>query len=745
MSQSDKPIPIPFLGLDLAGNPKSRPFGSATVCDNLRVMPGGWLRLRGGRKARISTVHEDVVQIMPGRTNSESGGGKHLYQSYSGGVNQIYEIDLSNWTASIVEECGSNVTAQQPVPYCIANESVIYGNGHGDQNRIFNGASLRSVPSLSYWRSGQGPRFLGLYPYWASTSLSYNTSNLVGGKNLIPNPNPITVYCGLYNTVTGHLSNVLGGTLVVMPVGHTTIELSGFSTLSAPWHSTAERDEIKIVFYSTVIAGSVPYLILNAAGDAPLTANLGDSSVSLNLTGATSYGFFLDYSREAPRANYPPRQMRSICYASGRLFGVLRPEATSETRDASWPIQSLPSSANQGQWIPEPFEYQVRTEELAGVVWSAATGDRATQFTGGDPLQIWNPVNFSPTPNGERPLAVFTAPNDSDVVVWTGTRTYILREQADQLMEWNAVAEFGLSQTNIRTLKRTRYGVMWVNNFNQICLMDSSLRCQVISGKYDSILRAKTVQCAGYFFDPLNEIDRYQVFYVDGSTGKSVCHDFRTGTAYTTSGTSQNEKVRSTSQVEDASGRSYMLTAAVAVRTGGSGGFGTDIFSIESQPDQTYQIPTKAEEYAADGVAKVEVELPDGTLETNWTDGGDMTLRKEIMALDVLGDTSFSETWQQNVITGETFKDYEQVTAGSGRAFEAKPITQQESIRKYLGRMWVHLNHMFAAKFRITLKPHAADFGSYYKSPADDGQQAHNFYGSIMQMELKPGKSDNRG
>lgn len=738
MGQSNKPLPMPMLGLDLGGNPTERPWGSASVCDNFRVMPGGWLRLRGGHKARMAAGHQDIIQFMPAKINSLSGYSQHLIHYETSAQHDVQLFDVTNWTSSIVEFCGSNISAGALIPYAIANEWVVYGNGYGEHNSLFPSSApvLNSVPYLSYWKPGQAARFFGLYPaldsaFGAALSITYTGTP---AYNTWPAPG-LDLYVGLYNTATGHYSNANVQVLGLTTTGTQKVTISGLQHIRAPWHTTAERDEIKLCFYATAIGGKVAHLILNAAGDGPYTAALGSTSVSLSVFSGDARGFLVDTTKERPVNNFPPRQMRSMCFAGGRLFGILRPEGVSETKNASWYNWNFINEVGSVTW--PPFEYETKTSDLAGIVWSNAQGDLRAEFTTGDPLQCWPPINFSPTPSGERPLAIFTAPNDIDVIVWTATQTYLVREQADGLMEWTSAAYFGIKPQNLRTPARSQYGVLWVNNFNQVALLDNALRVRIISGRYDAVLRSATVSCGAYFKDPLSAIDRYHIFY---GSARALVHDFGTNTAYTETRTT----VTAATQVPDATGAEHMLISAKVTRTSTPGGLGCDINSIEAQADQSYRIPTTDEYFDNAGTTKVAASIPDATLETNWSDFGEFEVRKDIDDVSLVGDGELAASISQNALSGEVFFDYQEVVADSGHRIDFEPASQQASILNYVGRLKLSIRHALALKLRLVMKPHASDTDGYYKFPSEEGGLARNFYGSIMRLALRISGGTNR-
>ena len=68
MSTTVKPSEqLEFKGVFTAGNPIQRPRNTAEVCENFRIMPGNYLRLRSGRVLRSAgyPVGGTVLQIAP--------------------------------------------------------------------------------------------------------------------------------------------------------------------------------------------------------------------------------------------------------------------------------------------------------------------------------------------------------------------------------------------------------------------------------------------------------------------------------------------------------------------------------------------------------------------------------------------------------------------------------------------------------------------------------------------------------
>src|SRR5574343_345191 len=66
MAQQDRANgPLTFMGVHLAGHPARRPTNTASYMHNLRPLPGGMLRLIGGRRARYyeSTAAGTVMRL----------------------------------------------------------------------------------------------------------------------------------------------------------------------------------------------------------------------------------------------------------------------------------------------------------------------------------------------------------------------------------------------------------------------------------------------------------------------------------------------------------------------------------------------------------------------------------------------------------------------------------------------------------------------------------------------------------
>src|SRR5690349_12855813 len=79
---------VEFHGVVTAGNPASRPRGTAAKCQDFRVMPGYWLRTAGGRKARYNIPSAVSSQrILPFRDPHLPGSSQHLIQvNFGSGV-----------------------------------------------------------------------------------------------------------------------------------------------------------------------------------------------------------------------------------------------------------------------------------------------------------------------------------------------------------------------------------------------------------------------------------------------------------------------------------------------------------------------------------------------------------------------------------------------------------------------------------------------------------------------------------
>jgi hypothetical protein len=683
-------------------------------------MPGNWIRLRAGRKARRnSTSGLEIMQIIPASSvpaiPGVSGGRYHLVEIRRAASVDIVTLDLQSGGGWIMSE----VSPLEAIPSTYDYGAFSYPKAAAqlsDSVIFYNGMAVRlasSIPGLTQWTPPSTVRYYGLYPVSSGTVPTATFAPGAGHNSVTAK---VKIYAGLHNTATQHYSNAVS-TGEIGPTGTTgVITINFLNSILAPFHGAAEQAELQYVFYATIDGFDVPYLIMNAAQDGPYTVPYGSSSASLSISANTVNGWVLDLSKERPVRNYPPRGFRSLCAANGRLYGVLSPTHVATNA----------------------VEYTFTNKDLAGVFWSEAEGSVRTSDFLGDPLQSWPPSNFSATPSAERPLHVHPAPNGIDVMVWTPTHTWLLREQADGYHEWDAASRHHGLIAQASTVVTTRHGVCWVTQRNQVAMYGADGSLQILSADYDALLRGKSVTCAVYVYDPLNQLDRYQVFFSDQGVSRSLCHDFRTG-AYTTT---EPDEVFCGATIGDIYGLQYHVIGAgqADVRAG--------IYTIEGQPDVTYGVPLKDESFLDSATQIISAaEIGTGVYVSNWSDQGAAWMRKEIPFVDVLGDAGASAALGGvPALTLRYFEGFARpvVSANGTLAAPAFKLPQEEKDFAY--RFKIAARHWTWWKLMFELQAHSGDLTAGHYTRAEDYADIghpNSFYGSIAKAYLAVGPARN--
>jgi hypothetical protein len=693
MSQQAPSLPQQELhGVFLGGNPISRPFPSASKCENFRVMPGFWLRLFGGRKGRYNLA-KMVQQIHQYRLLGYPGADTCLLQ-YRFGTND------SRWTwfslltyvpdpfdvEAISGAYDGNWSYTHPAAVCNLPDRVVYYNGLG----VRDGSGSR--PPFSSMLNGL--RFFGLDCYCPSGNPTVSFTE-GAGLNAVTTTNGIKVWVGVYNSATDHYSNaVYCGTVGKQTVSGT-ITVSNLNRIKIGTHGSAETAEQKLVFYATIDGGAVPYLILNSALNGPFTVAAGSTSADLSLAADTTNGWVLDLAHEAPSQNFPPRPMRSICYANGRLYGVQLGGGS-----GSAVYQLRPGT----DFSALDFTYQSESRDLAGVWWSASATDAL-----GDPLQSWPLVNFAPTPNGDQPNMVEPGDIERSVLVFTPRAVYRLTEALDGIHVYDPVSEIhGLFSPT--TFRRTRYGLVWVDQYNQIVMLPPTGPIQILSDNYQPLMSAPAV-CADYLLDSVNDVDCYRVYLSDGTC---VCHDFKVGgEAYTATG----QAYSAARTVTDGSGKRHHLVADTA------------IYTQEGQPEDD-QILVKDETFTT-GQTKT-TSIRTATYVGNWTDQDEADRRKELQVVEYIGDPNTSCAF---------WKDFEPITqANATGGYQAK-AAQSHSDSRFEFRL--PSPAAFWHKVKLVLTPKGL-IPTKHVAPELQGDQVQNFFGSIMRLLYTYEHTENR-
>jgi hypothetical protein len=723
---------LEFRGVYTAGNPIQRPRNTAEVCEDFRVMPGGFLRLRSGRVLRSSgypiggTVLQIAPLVVPYYYGLLYGADSHIVQIVLANGTVVWEfmlvncdpadagppyaiIDPANRVETIIGTYDGGFSATHQAAFVnVANRPVFY-NGLGVRSATESKPPFSSFPAFQT-DAQCSARYFGLDCYVPSGDGPVATHVAGDGHN-----NWLTsmkFYVGLWHRPTDHYSNgVISMQFYNPPAGGTgTVTVHELHRLSYAAHpaggsTDSEESELYYVFYATIDGGQVPYLILNPTLDGPYAVPVTENSASLSIDPRSDTGFTLDLTHEMPTENFPPRPMRTLAMVNGRMYGALMPggfDAGTETI------------------IPHVFTYKPADRDLSAVVWSAAAGDNLGSDFLGDPLQSWPYSNIAYTPNTEAPVIVAPSPGTDQekaiaVLVLTRSGAFFLQEQVDGIHEWSTISRVhGIG--NPASLRATTYGTVWVTQRNQIVLLPiGSSTIQILSDEYQNLLDGK-VLCADYILDPLALTDRYQVWM---DNGKTVCHDFglpSPGKAYSAT----NHDFTAATTTVDKAGRTHHILAK------------TNFFTHEWQPEGG--IPT------TDAGSEIT-----GTYVRNWDDFGDADVRKELPMVDLIGDGDTAASLGSSPLTVEWYGDFEQVTDLNKKTVIGERTVQSTTNPTF--RYKLAAANKFWYKLTFKLKGHSTENGgpaSKYPALATEGNNARNFYGAVLRALWRLGVSENR-
>lgn len=748
-------------------------------------MPGYWLRLRGGRKARyLIPLGGQAQQIHEFRAPGYSGSESHLIQIKYGTTPKWTWVSLLTYAIDpfgildIGTAYDSAWSASNPAAVTNLYDRPMFYNGLGAR------ASNLSKPPFSTYYSGV-VRYAGLDAYCPAGTRPTVAFTAGAGYNVVGAR--VRIYVGLYNSSTDHYSNaVYCGAIADTATVTGTITVSDLSRLAYHYNNVTEQGELYYVFYATLdgLAYSVPYLILDSAMTGPLKVAVSSSTASLSVTGSFTNGWAVDVSKEAPYQNHPPRPMRSVAFVNGRIYGV--------------PMQGGTGNAIAMPTIYDPdtvrndFTYPPTAKDMAGVVWSCSYSDDYVQSHPGDPLQMWPTTNYTGTPTGDSPIIVAPSMDGQQVLVLTTRSAYYLTEAADGIHEWNTVSEIhGI--TNPLAFAKTRYGQVWVNQYNQlVMLLFGASDVQVLSDNFQNLI-AGTVRGCDYLYDPLNHVDRVEVFL---SGGTSICYDFAvSGEAYTCTA----KDFTAAKSIIDNSGKVHHVVAKTAVYTQESQ---AETKLIPTQ-DETYKTVTDAAITAADNTltsataafvagdagkqinvagagaagvylsttiasvtnaTTVELTAPavttvtgataeftrivttdvNGEYHRNWEDFGDASLRKELDSVEVIADAEVSAALADNPLQVEAYYDFEEVATNNVKQASVTKTEQSATDSRF--RAILSNSNAMWFKFVYKMRGHAADDASFlnHVQSGSQGDLAKNFYGSILRKFYQVKQSGNR-
>jgi hypothetical protein len=703
LAQSIPPVrQLNLGGVFTGGDAFRRPGDTAVRCLNLRPMPGGRIRLRGGweRRAAASGSRE-YLQFHEFRKGSLSAGVYHLAQTTDGTAEAWHQLNLSNYSLTQIDAVNGTAGTK---PRAIANvrDRVFFDNGLGIRD------NLNSRPPLSSW-DGTSVRYVGLDAYCPTGANP--TATFAAGAGLNNIIASLTIYVGLYSSATNHYGNgVLAGKITNNGSSTITgtVSLSNLSRLSCAFHGIPEQAELYYVFYSTGDGLSVPYLILNAAGTDVYKVSVANLSASLSLTAADSKGFIISPAHEMPTENFPPRPLEDVCYANGRLYGI-------------------PGTGGSGSAASYAgFAYPFSDRDAAAIVYSATADDVASQDTAfvGVPEESWPATNKKFCPNGERPIKVSDLPNRGQVLVITATGTFYLEETADGLHVWQPISETrGILDK--RSFARTPRGPMWVTQHKEIVLLDpSSMSLQVQSTDYAEIINESVYNtgafgvAADYVLDPVNFLDQYQVW---AASGYWVIHDFalaadqeRRGVTVAPGYGAFSSPINCAKTLADASAQYHHLAGKGA------------LWTREAQP-QGRLVPTRDQD--ANGAFTDIV----GDWIGQWLNYGDPRVKKEIREILLIGDAAFSTALNTSPVLLTWFGDLDSTENQAELVKSAQSPTDYSYVAK------VKNGNLFWIKLRIQLTGHSSDATTYYPvalSWSGELDLSQYIYGSIVEVAL---------
>lgn len=586
--------------------------------NNLRPLPGGMLRLIGGRRARYFEVTSaaTIMRFWEYREPTGHGFTSQMRQHNDGASPNVVKwqwFSLVSWavadilTISQTNDNGWTRTNQAAVENLF--DKVMIYNGLGNRD------GTNSKPPFSLWIPAVGEaHYCGLDLY--SPTDTAPTAGTGAGVGLVVETH-IKVSVGLYNSRTGHYSNTIDcGT--VSPGTYAGITVSNLNRIAINYNSVIEQGDIKFVFYFSIDGGENRYLHMATNGYDPYTEASTATSTTLDQIPN------IDLTKPTPTRNHPPRPMRWLAKVGGRLYGA-----------------PMPGGSGGFGGMTDGFQYTYETKRYGGVSYSNSGADQEGGEQLGDPNQSWPPDQWFPTPNNEQPLAGFQAPDGYRLLTICQSSAFLHEEAVDGIHEPTEISSIhGISvpATAVVAERETDTGkdkmVIWLDQNNSICaLRKGSEHVEVLSRDYQNLLPStKTAKCATYTLDPGNYIDRYEVYFTDGT---GVVHDFNTGLGYTVTA-----DVTAARSMRSAIGSIFHLLAK------------RHMYSQAGQPNNGKEIVAN-EDYDSGGEV-VESGIT-GALHTQWMPGGDEQARKQMPWVRVEGDGGR--------IAVDVYRDYqEQVT-----------------------------------------------------------------------------------
>jgi hypothetical protein len=609
-----------FYGINTWGNVLERTPGSAAMSTDMRVMPDFQLRVRSGRRARMFNAAGTVIRkIHVFRAPENAGAETHYIQRMQASIVRWESLAISTWAVdpfmniAIDGHYGGTFTINAAAPSCNLRSRAV----------LYNGLGVRDATN------SRPPFCAGLNRYFGLDAYCPNgnpVASFAAGDGYNHIFDPVQIFVGLHNTGTGHFSNAVYAGTILPDDEAGTITVSDLNKLTTAYINAAERGELQYVFYATIDGGSVPYLILNGTLDDAYKVPVTSTSANLSLYSGTFSGWVLDLTSEMPTDNHPPKPMRVICYANGRIYGVLM------TGGAGNAVMQRRTDGRSYR----DFTYVPSDNYRAGLVYSKSAADMVIKPSLiGNPEESWPLTNFTPSPNCEVPIKVVPAPTIDErperVLAITATKTFIVHEAADGFHEWTTIgATHGIAREECYV--ETGWGAIWLTQRNQVARysMDYA-QVAIISDEYDSVVRGKSPVCAAYVVDPVNEVDQVRFYFADGTC---LVHDFALRTPQFVHGMGYlltNQAYTAGGSATGTDGKVYHLVAA------------RHIYSVEGQPEDG-KVVAYDEDFGSSGSVLTRANIS-GLWIGQDDDFGDDSIRKIVNQMDIDADESVQIGW----------------------------------------------------------------------------------------------------
>lgn len=695
MAQQSQPQTLlNFSGVVTVENPINSPQDSSSHLHNLRILPGNYIRQWGGTKARYyETTTGEWQQFHEYRDPTYAGYSSQMgqWKTTSGPVIKWRWFSLVSWaTSDIITINGSydgGFSASNPAAKLNLRNRVIIYNGLG----VRDGTNSR--PPFSVWIPSVGEaHYFGLDAVCpGGTAPSVGTT----GSSGITVLTHIKVWAGLYNSRSVHYSNaVYCGK--INPGTYASIDVANLDRLAPAYNTSIEQSDLYYVFYFSIDGGDVGYLMMDSTLYAPDTLAVTSTSKSFSVVAPIIDGGRADLTKEAPTRNHPPRPMRWLASVNGRTYGAL-----------------MTGGASGGSWN-DGFSYSASSRFFAGIVYSETQGPESELL--GSPEECWPPDNFSACPSSEIPMIGVEEPGENSyrLFVICPTSCWFVEEAADGIHEWTRVSRHH-GVRNTFTVVETDYGVVWVNQRNEICILKTgSTSVEVLSGDYQTLFSGKTTRFATYTLDPLNHIDRYEVYLTDGT---GIAHDFaRGGQGNTFTG---NFKAGKT--LTSALDLQYHVLA------------GQHIYTQAGQPEDGLE---KVRTETFTGLGTSTKTAINGVLRTQYKHFGDPSIRKLLTWFDVGGDVGN--------ITARLWADFSDITS-TAISTQSSTLPQRRTLYEARFKLVDVLNG-FYFMLELALAGVASDSFDTHKrlDQYGKGVEAGNFLGLITKVDFTAGMQMNR-